>query len=179
MESDQPGADAAAANQPDGRSGSGNDRLALPGEAARATYPSAAAVADDLERFIRREPILARPVSRWEQLGRWCPRNPKLATLAGALVLTNLAGSGTAFWQWNRGEHANVKLTESVAHLQWGAIDDMMQAGPSSRALAKVASLLRDTPANWKAAMFGMSVIDDRRFPAPAAPAIGIPTAPN
>ena len=68
-----------------------------------------------------------------------------------------------------------MKLTESVAHLQWGAIDNMMQAGPSSRALAKVASLLRDTPADWKAAMFAMSVIDDRRFPAPAAPAIRHP----
>ena len=44
-------------------------------------YHSAAAVADELERFMRGEPIEARPVGRAEQVLRWCRRNPMLAAV--------------------------------------------------------------------------------------------------
>ena len=138
-------------------------------------YLSAAAVADDLERFMRREPILARPVSGSEQVWRWCQRNPKLALLAVSLTLAILLGSGVATWQWSLAERANVELRENVAHLQWEAIDGMMQSGQASRALAKVASLLRDDLTDWKAAMFGMSVLDRHGFPVPVAPEIRHP----
>ncbi len=50
-------------------------------------YTSAAALAADLERFGRGEPILARPISRFERGWRWCKRNP---LAAGAAVVTAL-----------------------------------------------------------------------------------------
>jgi serine/threonine-protein kinase len=59
-------------------------------------YPDAAALAEDLRRFVAREPILARPVSPPERLMRWCRRNPKVAALMGsvaALVIAMLIGS--------------------------------------------------------------------------------------
>jgi len=139
-------------------------------------YPSAAAVADELDRFIRREPIQARPVSRVESARRWCLRNPWLAGLAVTLVLAITTGSGAAIWQWGRAESANVRLTENVDHLEWAAIDTMLENGQASRALAKVATLLRNNPQDQNAAMFAMSVLEQKRFPVPAAAPIRHPS---
>lgn len=51
-------------------------------------YPSAAALADDLERWLAGRPIQARPINRVAHFWRWCRRN---RTLAGVGVLAVLA----------------------------------------------------------------------------------------
>ncbi|HEV3259344.1 MAG TPA: protein kinase [Gemmataceae bacterium] len=50
-------------------------------------YTAAAALAEDLGRFLAGRPVLARPVGRGERLWRWCRRNPALATTAGLALL--------------------------------------------------------------------------------------------
>jgi serine/threonine protein kinase len=50
-------------------------------------YPTAAALADDLRRFLDDRPIQARPVSMPERLVRWCRRNPWAAAFLVALAL--------------------------------------------------------------------------------------------
>jgi ABC-type phosphate/phosphonate transport system substrate-binding protein len=50
-------------------------------------YSSGLALAEDLERWQRREPILARPAGPILRLRRWTARNPALATLIAGLVV--------------------------------------------------------------------------------------------
>jgi eukaryotic-like serine/threonine-protein kinase len=58
-------------------------------------YAGADDLADDLARYLRHEPIRARPVGLAGRLRRWCRRNPSLA-VASALAFLALV-AGTAF----------------------------------------------------------------------------------
>ncbi len=59
-------------------------------------YASAAALADDLERFLRGEPIAARPVSALGRLARRARRNPAPFAVAAVAAIA-LAGTAAAF----------------------------------------------------------------------------------
>jgi serine/threonine-protein kinase len=62
-------------------------------------YPTASALADDLERFLARQPVLAQPDSLGYRVRRFVRRNA-LAVGAGATVaLALLAGTGIAAWK--------------------------------------------------------------------------------
>jgi len=55
-------------------------------------YATAMELAQDLDRFLRGEPITARPVSPPERVVRWLRRKPTAAALAGATVVAGLLG---------------------------------------------------------------------------------------
>lgn len=55
-------------------------------------YATAAALASDLQRFLKHEPIAARPVGALGRTWRWGKRNPALAAASGALVVSLVAG---------------------------------------------------------------------------------------
>lgn len=79
-------------------------------------YASAEALAQDLGRFLRDEPILARPVSRVERLWRWSRRNPLVAGLISALLISLIGGlvAVTILWQLaeKRREESEYAATE-------------------------------------------------------------------
>src|SRR5262245_46107960 len=63
-------------------------------------YGSAAALADDLDRWLAGEPIEARPVSAIERTLRRCRRNPAVTGLIAAVVLVGSIGIMGILSQW-------------------------------------------------------------------------------
>jgi WD40 repeat protein len=62
-------------------------------------YASARELAEDLGRFLRGEPILARPAGRVEKVWRWSRRQPALAAAIAACVVILVGGVSGILWQ--------------------------------------------------------------------------------
>ncbi len=65
-------------------------------------YASAQALAEDLECWLRAEPIQARRASHVERVWLWCRRQPVRASLVGALIAVFALGLSGVLWQWRR-----------------------------------------------------------------------------
>jgi len=65
-------------------------------------YASAEAVAEEIERFLRHEPIQSRRSSRLEHVWRWCKRKPLVASLVAALIVVVAIGSVGVLWESRR-----------------------------------------------------------------------------
>ena len=63
-------------------------------------YPTAEALADDLARFLRHEPIQARPTSAFEKLRLWYRRHPAQAALYGTVLLVAFIGFPLVTYLW-------------------------------------------------------------------------------
>ena len=66
----------------------------------RRRYGSARALAEDLNRFLSGEPILARPVRPAERVVKWVRRRPVIAGLLGLVAVVTALGLGGVLWQW-------------------------------------------------------------------------------
>jgi WD40 repeat protein len=79
-------------------------------------YASADALADDLERYLRHEPIRARPVPNWERAWKWARRRPAeaiLGTLAVGAVVWGLGG-----WSWQQFTDYQERRAQQIAEEQ-------------------------------------------------------------
>jgi WD40 repeat protein/tetratricopeptide (TPR) repeat protein len=98
-----------------------------------ARYVTAAALAEDLQRFVEDRPIRARRVSAVERLARWCRRNKGLAAAIGLAALTLVAAviSSLLYAREQRGLAAARKL---YAAEQAHRADDQAAAAASYKA---------------------------------------------
>jgi serine/threonine protein kinase len=76
-------------------------------------YATAEALADDLGRFARGEPVTARPLGPVDRGWRWCRRNPVPATLTAMLGLAIVVGLAGIVLQWRR---TTIARQEAVAN---------------------------------------------------------------
>ncbi|MGB9475253.1 MAG: protein kinase [Candidatus Udaeobacter sp.] len=76
-------------------------------------YSSALALAEDLERWVRHEPILARRIGIFTRGKKWVRRNPTSALLAASLV----ALAAAAGWIISKSELIHHQLTTGIAVL--------------------------------------------------------------
>jgi hypothetical protein len=104
-------------------------------------YLTAAALAEDLRRYLRGEPIQARPLGRVEKLGRWCRRNPAVSALAAALLLALVGGLVSSTALWLRAE-ANYREAERQQQLADENFHQAMQAVDSGLGLVSDDELL-------------------------------------
>lgn len=86
-------------------------------------YRTALELAEELERFERNLPILARPISRTEKVWRWACRNPGISSLSASLLLSLLVGliGVTYFWQNALASNLRTEQTLYRAHLNLAA----------------------------------------------------------
>ncbi len=121
-------------------------------------YRSAGKLAEDLELFLAGRSISARPMGTFEAFRRWCRRQPVIAGLAGALLLSVAISLPLILLNWRRAVDqerlAETRLEEAKTEreradggfeLAHGAFDDLfrmigdrrMEESPGSEALNK------------------------------------------
>lgn len=99
-------------------------------------YSSVRELADDLERFLRDEPVLAHPPSRWYRLRKLVHRNRLASAAIAAAIILLVAGFATSTWLFVRAKSAEAQQSqlrleaEEREHVARAAIF-LMQAKPA------------------------------------------------
>jgi WD40 repeat protein/serine/threonine protein kinase len=99
-------------------------------------YGSAEALADDLERFQRHEPIRSRRVSRAERVWRWCKRKPVVASLTAALVAAVILGFVSVLWQLHRAQREESIVRRNLYSADMNLAHQAWEEGNLQRAQA-------------------------------------------
>src|SRR5216117_715573 len=137
-------------------------------------YASADALAEELEHWLRHEPIRARPSAAAERLGKWIRRNPKVATLLVLLNLVFIIGLGgilivsVRLASANRAkEQVNAQPGKNVRDFEWQKIDELIATGKRADALAYLSAFLRRDPNDRAAANRLVSMLSECNFALP------------
>ncbi len=95
-------------------------------------YASAAELADELDRFLKGDPIHARPIGSVGKLWRWCRRKPAVARMAGGSLVAVLVVSAIAAWRVGRAREQQRRETYYAAV---ALADKFIQEGGTDRAM--------------------------------------------
>jgi DNA-binding beta-propeller fold protein YncE/predicted Ser/Thr protein kinase len=101
-------------------------------------YGSAEALAEELERWLRGEPILVRPAGRLERASKWVRRNKGLSAGLAAAVLALLVGTALATWQAVEARSAanNEATQRKIAEGEKKVAEDEKKAADAAREIA-------------------------------------------
>ncbi len=109
-------------------------------------YPSVAALADDIERYLECRPILARPPSRTYVMSRFLRRHRAAASVAGIALTAVIAGIVTATWgmvtsqaERDRAEQAALRAEQTT-----GFVTRMLSSIDPDRARGADTTLLKE-----------------------------------
>jgi serine/threonine protein kinase len=91
-------------------------------------YASALALAEDLGRFRRQEPILARPATAWEKAVKWCKRHPTRALILALAVLVALRLGYQHWWNQSTLEEAR-ENTRKARLMAWENLQRLAEKG--------------------------------------------------
>lgn len=81
-------------------------------------YQSAALLADDLQRWLNREPVTAKPQTWQYKTSRFIARNKRLVMMAVLLMVTLVAGLVLTLWQSHKAQEASSKTDRVLAFLE-------------------------------------------------------------
>jgi serine/threonine-protein kinase len=107
-------------------------------------YASAAALADDLERYLAGEPILARPTGPGERFLRWCRRQPVVAGLIAAVLVTALAGVVLVVYQWREAEEQRAEAVSAGEQVKVHLAEVIEERGKAVAARKEAEGALAD-----------------------------------
>lgn len=122
-------------------------------------YRSAVALAEDLERFLRGEPIRARRAGPAERLEKWCRRKPVVAALSLVSIGLFLTGFATAVALWLRAEARGRETEHAYKLLALNRAEEYFANGEPGMSLAYLADVLRRDPHHVLAAQRAVSTI--------------------
>lgn len=75
-------------------------------------YQSAQEFAEDLDRFLKGIPVLARPVGQMERAWRWCKRYPVVAGLIAAVIFSLISGATVSTYYAIAADHRATEAME-------------------------------------------------------------------
>lgn len=113
---------------------------------------SARELADEIDRWLRGDPIRSRPVPVWEQLWAWARRRRALALTAVAGALALFGGLVATSWQWRRAEGAAGRLLHELVLAENRGAELLFSANEAREAMARLAGTLRRSPGDALAA---------------------------
>ena len=122
---------------------SGHDRAEGHTEEPLARYSTADAFAQDVERHLSGQPVLARPESGWYRAKKFVRRNRLAVSAALAVLLAIGTGAGIALWQARR---ADLEAATALAVSEFLQNDLLAQAASDTQAKGQAGAGVRADP---------------------------------
>ena len=139
-------------------------------------YRSAAALAEDLDRWLEGKPILARRVSYAERLWLWARRKPAVALATSFAFVALVSVLGAILWMKaaDRSQRAAAAAQQATRDantlLLRRSAEQVFGEGRAQEAIAILAGAIRSDRSNSPAAARLVSALSSRTFLVPAAP---------